>query len=221
MERWELFAPGIFSAAILALATLLYVRWVVKKIGLQNLNSAQWVKDNLFKVSLLVGTPVGNVLAPTAEELLFRAPIIVMFPDLGGFAWMGILISAGIFSLLHIKEKNLGIFEVLNAKNGDDSLIEKENQVEKGLDRAERRLRIVFRLAATFILGIIAGYFGIKHQSLWLSIGIHSLWNLTMPLLVPLALLFIVLGFQILGAVLGTLRQKFMKWKEKWDKNEW
>ncbi len=220
MERLQIFLPAIAGAASLALLTIIFVRLAIKKLGQENLQSTEWVKNNLLKVSLLIGTPIANVLAPTAEELFFRAPIIVMFPDMGGHAWTAILISAVLFSLAHIREKNLGVNEILNTKTLNDNLNEREQQAEQTLDRSEKRLRMVFRLGATFVLGVIAGYFGVKHQSLWLAIGIHSLWNLVMPVLVSILLLFLVLAFQAMSALLAVSHQKYLQWKEKWNRNE-
>ena len=58
----------------------------------------------------------------------------------------------------------------------------------------------------TFSMGMVACYFGIRYQSLWVCFGIHAVWNLaTLLMLVP-----------IVSILLGLIvYERMMSWRSK------
>lgn len=197
MERIYAFLTSVLVIACIAGATLLYMKWVIKRYG-DNFKSVEWHKKNQWKVIWTVGTPLTNVWAPAVEELIFRAPLIVAFGAMSSAAWYGVFASSGLFALSHWFGKKIWMPEILSAKeNGNhksDDVVAEVNRLhtEEGkMIMVRKALHVVFTLP----LGILAGYYGIKYQSVWVAFGIHSAWNLVMPFVSPLLMLLGVLAF--------------------------
>lgn len=147
MERVLMFLPSILIIGSIAGATSVYIKRVTEPRFGDDIKSVNW-KQNKWKDWLLI-QPILIIWAPTAEELLFRAPLIIAFDAMSPFAWYGIFISSALFSLVH------------------------------WLEREKRDIRKkILNVVSTFLLSILAGYFGIKYQSIWLSVGIHAMCNL-------------------------------------------
>jgi membrane protease YdiL (CAAX protease family) len=197
VERIYAFLPSILIIAAIAGATLLYLKWVIKSFG-DNFKSVEWHKKNQWKVIWTVGTPLTNVWAPAVEELIFRAPLIIAFSAMSSVAWYGVFASSGLFALSHWFGKKIWMPEILSAReNGNhktDDVVAEMNRLhaEEGkMIMVRKVLHIVFTLP----LGILAGYYGIKYQSVWVAFGIHSVWNLVMPAVLPILMLLGVLAF--------------------------
>ncbi|GEM_PF-6607109 len=62
-----------------------------------------------------------NIFAPTAEELIFRAPLVIAFGTLSLFAWMGIAVSSVAFGAIHWFGKKISRLEVLSEKDSGNS----------------------------------------------------------------------------------------------------
>ena len=194
-------------------ATILYLRWVIKRFG-DNFKSVEWHKKNQLKVAWTVGTPLINVWAPAVEELIFRAPLIIVFGAMSSAAWYGIFVSSGLFALSHWFGKKIWMPEIISAReNGnyesDDVTTEVNRLSAEGgkMIMARKALHVVFTLP----LGILAGYYGIKYQSVWVAFGIHSAWNLVMPVVFPILLsILTLLGALALEGIL------FL-----WDRMRW
>ncbi len=196
-ERIAVFLPSILILTCIAAATFIYLRLVARRWR-ENLKSVEWCKENKWKVLWLFGTPACNIWAPTAEELIFRAPLIIAFGSITGNAWWGILASSVAFAFVHYFGKKINFLEVLSAKeNGEtksDDLQAEITDMEKA-QAQQMKIRRLLHIVATLPLGILAGYYGIKYQSIWVSVGIHSVWNLLMPVLLPLLVLLVMLTF--------------------------
>ena len=188
MERIYAFLPSILIIACIAGATLLYMKWVIKHFG-DNFKSVEWHKQNQWKVSWTVSTPLIYVWAPAVEEIVFRAPLIIAFSAMSSVAWYGVFASSGLFALLHWFGKKIWIPEILSAKeNGNHKSDDMEAEINR-LHMEEGKMIMVYKvLHVVFALpvGILAGYYGIKYQSIWVAVGFHSAWSL-IPLL-PLML---------------------------------
>ena len=197
MERVMVFLPSVLVIATIGGITLLYIKWVIKRYG-DNFKSVEWHQRNVWKVAWTVGTPLTNVYAPTLEELIFRAPIIIAFSSLSPFAWYGILASSVLFAFVHWFGKKILMLEIFFAQEKGES---KSDNVESEIERLHQEsdkdilIKRIFHVVMTFLLGILTGYYGIKYQSVWLSVGIHSAWNLIMPAVLPMLVILAMLGY--------------------------
>ncbi len=199
MERIHAFLPSILGIACIAGVTFLYLKWVIKRFG-DNLKSVEWHKKNERKVVWTVGVPLVNVWMPAVEELVFRAPLIIMFSAMSSTAWYGVFVSSGLFALSHWFGKQIWMPDILSAReNGDhesDDVVAETNRLHEEKGR-EIMVRKVIHVVLTLPLGILAGYYGIKYQSIWVAFGIHSAWNLIMPSV--LKILILLAAFAFLG----------------------
>ena len=114
-ERFFQFLPSIVVLTSIAIVTFVYLRLISKRFK-ERMKSIEWCKENQGKIIWLIGIPFQNVWAPVAEELVFRAPLIIVFSSISGNAWRGIWISSILFSLVHYFGKKITLFEVLSAK---------------------------------------------------------------------------------------------------------
>lgn len=208
MERIFMFLPSILVIAGIAGISFFYVKWIIKRYG-DDYNSVEWHQQNKWKVTWTVGTPIMNVWAPTIEELIFRAPLIIAFSTLSSFAWYGILASSVLFSLTHWFGKKIGMPEILSAQEENEN---ESDNLESEVERLHQKnskdilIRRVLNVILTLPLGILAGYYGIKYQSVWLSIGIHSAWNLIMPFVVTLLIILVMLSCFVISLLWDKVR---------------
>lgn len=200
MERIYLFLPSILILACIAGATHLYLKLVIKRFG-DKLKSVEWHEKNKRKLMWTVSIPCTEVRAPAVEELIFRAPLIVAFSTISSVAWYAIFASGGLFALAHCLGKEIYTRDVLSARkkgtHKSDNVVAEINRLrhEKGKMVMVRKVgHVVFALPP----GILAGYYGIKYQSIWVSFGIHSVWSLIVP---PLLSLLMFVGMFIFSAI--------------------
>jgi len=212
VERIYLFLPSILFITCIAGITHLYIRLVIKRFG-DNFKSVEWHEKNERKVSWMLGTPTNNVLAPAMEELIFRAPLIIAFSAMSSVAWYGIFASSGIFALMHWLGKKIWMPDILSAReNSDhktDDMVVEVNRLHQEKGR-EIMVRKVLHVILMLPLGILTGYYGIKYQSIWVAFGIHSIWNLIMPIVL---LIFMFLVMFALAGILFLWNK--VKWKQK------
>lgn len=213
MERIYAFLPSVLAIAFIASVTFLYLKLVIKHFG-SSFKSVEWHEKNQWKVTWTFGVPKVNVLAPAVEELIFRAPLVIAFSSMSSTAWYGVFISGGLFALTHWFGKQVNILEVFYArKNGhhkSDDMMEEVNRLhkEKGkMIMVRKALHVVFTLP----LGILAGYYGIKYQSVWIAFGIHLVWNLVMPIFLSILMILGMLIFAGTSPLLHGLRRKWRR----------
>lgn len=190
MERFWLFWPEILPIAVIALAFYIYIR-LFGNFYKDYLNSISWVKKNGFVVDFFYFKPQILILAPTLEELMFRLPLLIMFPALSQEAWIGIWISSIIFGLIHWPGQKINPLDIFMAlKNGEvvtDCVKTETDRIVKNKSGEMIYRRLIHTLMATGA-GVTIGYFGLKYQSLWLCVGIHAAYNLLMPIVVVLVM---------------------------------
>ncbi|OGZ58328.1 MAG: hypothetical protein A2827_03780 [Candidatus Spechtbacteria bacterium RIFCSPHIGHO2_01_FULL_43_30] len=189
------------------------MKWVIKRFG-DNFKSTEWHKKNQWRVIWTVGTPLTNVWAPAVEELIFRAPLIIAFGAMSSVAWYGVFVSSGLFALSHWFGNKIWMPEILSAReNGDHKSDDVVAEVDRLHQKAGRRILVqkVLHVVLTFPLGILAGYYGIKYQSIWVSFGIHSAWNLIMPFVLPLFVLLGMLAFLGISSLWDRMRWKWRR----------
>jgi len=199
VERMYVFLPSVLIIACIAGVAFLCAKLFIKRFG-DNFKSVEWHEKNQWRVAWTVSTPLINVWAPAVEEIIFRAPLIIAFSAISSFAWYGIFASSGLFALIHWFGKKIWMPEILSAREKDnqasDDVVAEVNRLhtEKGKTIIIRK---VFHVVFAFPLAILAGYYGIKYQSVWVAFSIHLVWNLFMPIvsmLFTLLVMFVVLG---------------------------
>ena len=118
------------------------------------------------------------------------------FGAISSEAWRGIYAAGAAFALTHWFGKKIPFVEVLSAqKNGDcesDDLKSEINRISQKLGKKTIMARKAFHVVTSSPLGILTGYYGIKHQSVWVAVGIHSAWNLVMPIIVPITIQLLI-----------------------------
>lgn len=199
LERIKEFLPQLLPILGIAAATFIYLR-IMRRRYRERMKSIKWIAENKWKLEFLLRSPSGFVWVPIVEELIFRAPIIICFGFLSFSAWAAIVGSALAFGLTHYSGKKLTLTEVLEiVKNGKCLTIDQVVKDKKTMLNWRRWSQII--LAAS--MSIISGWLGIKHQSIWLSVGIHAAFNIfCCPILTIMLLLVALLGpsvFALLG----------------------
>ncbi len=121
------------------------------------------------------------IFAPALVELIFRGPLILTFSSVTGLAWSGIIMLALLSALLQYL-----LFSKASLERVKAELAELKEGWKKAL--------ICLADAAIFALGIVTGYLGILYQSIYVSVVIHSTWNLVFKLVLP-AILYVVTIF--------------------------
>lgn len=213
MDRVYAFLPSILIIACIAVVVRFYMIWIVKRFG-NNAKSVEWHRKNGMKVGFMFGVPLAYVWAPAVEELVFRAPLIIAFSSVSPTAWYGIFASSGLFALAHWFGKKIWMTEILSTRGNSEH---KSDDLMSEIDRLHREngkaimIRKVFHVFFAFPLGILAGYYGIKYQSIWVSFGIHSAWNLIMPALVPLLVLLGLFASELVLSLWDRVR-----WNRRW-----
>lgn len=209
MDRVITFLPSIVGLTCIALATFFYCKWIIKHYG-EEFKSVAWHEEHQLKVTLTVGMPLMSLYAPAVEELIFRAPLIIAFSSVTTNAWYGICASSLTFSLVHLFGKKVLMPEILAARQGGehqtDDVIVEADRIHAQLGKAVLR-RKVWHAACTFIIGIFISYFAVASQSLWVAFGIHAAWNLIMPFVVQVIIIFGLVAFSGLRYLVVTRKK--------------
>jgi membrane protease YdiL (CAAX protease family) len=174
-------------------AALLWVQFWIRRWK-EDFKTLEGVRQRKWMLYFVLAIPMVLVEAPFLEELTFRAPLIVLFGSLSKQAWLGIVLSAAAFAALHFPNSRLVLSEITGTKedpiNGNTEERIREVEAKK---RSELLLRKIAGVIAAFVLGVSAGFLGIKYQSLWVSVGFHVLWNLMIPIVLPIVVLLLML----------------------------
>jgi len=203
LERLLDFLPQIIVLFTIGVASIVASK-ILEKLWLKGIakdkrKMIEWCKENKLKAA--VGFIIGAYLyAPTVEELIFRAALIVIFPAISGYAWLGIILSGLAFGLLHAFDDYVKIFKTSLAVGNPKH--ENESVTEESKAKINGKVIRIYRGISTGGMGILIGYFGIKYQSLYLASAIHAGWNLLMPLFLLIVIgvtLSIAFGITILA----------------------
>lgn len=217
IERFHLFLPSILALVCIATVTTFYLRFAIKQFG-DNLKSVEWNQKNEIKVSLLVGTPLICILAPAVEELIFRAPLVVVFRHLDATAWCMIVVSSLIFGLIHWFGNHLWMPDILIArKNGrhqSDNVAAETTRLLAEM-KGEIRIRKYAQVVGATGFGVLVGYIGVEYQSIWACFGIHSLWNFLVPAITFLIQLLIIVIWLLPGALISVFRWRFGSFEDR------
>ena len=182
MERIYAFLPSILAIiCIVCIGVVAHAR-IVNRLGIGNLNSVEWWMKNQRKVRWITYVPLVCVAGPAFEELIFRAPFIIAFSAVSSAAWYAIFISSVIFSLTHWFGDKINMREIISARENGEHKSDYVDAEKKRIYAEQRKKTILTRktlhVVLTLPVGILAAYYGIKYQSIWVAFGIHSAWNL-------------------------------------------
>ena len=180
MENLGEHTTSILEVMCLVLLSFAYIKKTQKKYG-EKLDSVQWNAEHIG-TRMKLDTVTVSICSPAVEELIFRAPLIIMFHALSSEAWYGIIILSILFSVLHLpKLKNTSIYVVLAEwKKGtllSDSVNQESTRLLSEQKRSTNKDKTV-QLLVAFCLGVIFSLIGIVYQSLWLCVIVHIIWNL-------------------------------------------
>ena len=213
MERLLQFLPSLLILGLIALISIVYLRFILKKWKTK-LQSIAWCRENSKKNFWRISVPLLYIHAPVYEELIFRAPLVLLFDHVSESAWLGIFISALLFGASHwwgFKIIPQGLYAKPNVgEETSDNYLEEAKRLQ---DENKKTVLIqrVIQVCLTFGLGLLAGYYSIVYQSIWVAFGIHSLWNIVGTLLLPwlVALIFLA-GFAVVNI--------FDAYKDRWKR---
>jgi len=178
-ERFLHFLPSALIILVIGIVAFYFHKIINKRIDLEHKN-IKWIIENRYKY--LLKSFIALVLrAPALEELIFRAVLIIAFPILSAQVYYWILVSSIAFAALHIITYQVALQDVLakgsiksyeaEITRADIKRIYKDRHKEIGK-------RTIFNICYAFLVGIIAAYYGIKYQSIWICVGIHASANL-------------------------------------------
>lgn len=153
------------------------------------------IQDTQTKVGFLKNIifPTVVVYAPTIEEVMFRLPLILAFSTINRQSLHVIVISGLLFGLHHITNPG-STFRELPDDLPLSAIKNRENDEKIGF-------RNYYQVVMTSILGILAGYFSVKFQSIWVAVAIHVLWN-------TLGIVTIGLGIGLVVAIVLLIARK-------------
>lgn len=183
MERIRLFLPSVVIVASIAGILFLYLTWFRRRYREES-NSIAWTSKHKWRLAFQVAIPSVAIFAPTLEELIFRAPIIIAFRSMTTYAWCGVVASSSLFAAMHWFGEKVDaseLFEALKNKTLESDDAKKETERLQTKQGTKIRRRRIEHVVVAFLAGLVLGYAGIRSQSLWVSVGLHAAWNLLDP----------------------------------------
>ncbi len=220
MDRFTALLAEFAVVYWVAIVSLLYIKRIRAHWGEDNLDSLKWLMLNMRKYYRWNWLPLALVLAPASEELLFRAPIVFLFEDLSPLAWYGVLASGLVFGLTHWSGNKISLNLLVKEWQADRHT---SDSVSKELKRlAEERLKAVlalrtFHVLTASALGVVAGYYGILCQSLFVSVGIHAVSNLVLPTIFRVITIITIIVLVGVGLVVDCVPRFFRFMFLEWD----
>jgi len=206
MFGWALASLGYMVGMIgTSLASAAFANWMSLRIfeGRHLLDAGLWWNraswDNLV-IGLLGGA--GSAAIVLGPPLLFRAAHLVPTPQetptFGSFVFVVLLLLGGVFGE-ELLFRGYG-FQILLAAAGPYATILPVG-VLFALLHGSNPNATWFGLANTAGFGILFGYAYLRSRDLWLPVGLHFGWNVTLPLF---------------GVNLSGLRMKLTGYEEAW-----
>jgi membrane protease YdiL (CAAX protease family) len=195
------FLPSICSLATICLLGRLYFKLISKKFS-DRFKNIEWCEANQGKIAHLIGMPVTYVIAPAFEELLCRAPIIVIFSWVSPAAWEAITASSVFFAAMHWPDSSEIFSALFKWRKKRGVPIGDEVQKKESRPLWKKILQVII----TFPMGLAFGYYGIRYQSIWISFGLHAAWNLVGPFALTIVLGLVMLFFELGKALVENFR---------------
>lgn len=201
-ERLQNLSSQVLTIGLSILALYIYLKIINRWLKKQPYDNIEWLKKNQVKLYFLAGMPMTIICTPMLEEFFFRLPLIVLFNDVSGGAWLGIFVSAILFGAIHyLNPKSFYVSQQILDAGKNKGIDAKCGDVAKEVIAKEKKTIMVAQIAqviATFFFGLLSGYFGIKYQSLYVSVGLHAAWNLFMPFILVIVALILLLPAELI-----------------------
>jgi uncharacterized protein len=184
---WALLDLGmVLGAVATVLAAAGLVNWVSLRIY-EHLNlldlGLRWNRASSHNLGLGVATGVGAaclVLAPPlALGFAHMVPTPAEQPSLGALAFATVMLAAGVVGE-ELLFRGYG-FQIMLAEIGPFATILPVSVVFALLHGSNPNANW-FGMANTAAFGVVFGYAYVRSHDLWLPIGLHFGWNLTLPL---------------------------------------
>ena len=148
-ERLFEFAPSFGILLLIIITTFLFYGMTCLLYGKKSFNN-KWYQKNFLKVYCLTEGLESCVLAPAAEEMIFRLPIIFLFPQMTVVAGIAIAISSIIWGAVHWSNY-----------------------------AGEKTSHRIAKMMVIAISGILYGVIGVLLQTIWIPVALHVAWNLS------------------------------------------
>jgi membrane protease YdiL (CAAX protease family) len=129
------------------------------------------------------------IFAPTSEELIYRGPIIILSGYLPEYKWLLIIISAIVFGIMHWYGAKISLHEIQQNEPSDGYETDNLKEISKTISDQKNKKTYILKSAqvvSATIGGVLMGYYGIKYQTIWVSVLIHFSWNLFLLVLANL-----------------------------------
>ena len=218
IEKLVSFLPPIIvllSIAVILICLYRFIpsRFLDKEKLKKEKNVISWFKENKLK-AVLISTLSISLYAPALEELVFRAPLIIIFDTVSGYAWIGILVSSVIFAAIHRFGKIGEIaFETMKESFITNGELEEEEEIDDFELKRKNFIKRVNRnrLLSSFLIGILTGYLGVKYQSLYLCFGIHVAWNLLFPPLLTILFLIVMVAWTFISVKMDDCKRSLRR----------
>ncbi|MBM3272562.1 CPBP family intramembrane metalloprotease [Candidatus Kaiserbacteria bacterium] len=154
IDRIYAFTPSMLGVFVVGTAS--YLWYLKRRTSFHNRSD----RLNNWRHVLAQFSVVGVLAAPCIEELLFRAPLAILYTELNASAWLAIVQLAVIFSTWHLNVTHSFLFRELPATN-----------------RILLQRKIVY-LSTVGLLGLCLGYVAVRYQSLLAPVMLHMSWNI-------------------------------------------
>lgn len=201
LERIYALMPSLTILVTLIVIGRIYALLMKKRVE-ERFKDLEWVSGHRLQITALFA-PLMFIQAPLVEETAARFPLLVLFSDLSGWAWYGILASAALFSLWYWynnEDYHAGTYLVSDKRKGRNTSNDSYQEVERIKKNHKKAIRSgrIYQTIMVFFLGVLAGYFSLKFQSIWWAVGIHIAWNIFFLTILPFVLVGLYLGIYAL-----------------------
>lgn len=174
MERIYTFLPSVLVIVFLVGVKFILARMVNAKID-------EWKEKNKLWIALIVSTS-SLLVSYAVTELIFRAPLIIAFDTMSSAAWCGVIVSSIIFALVRY-------CSWIKLMHWPTVFPQQKDLAETAEPKKTTTLQKIVDTASVVIIGILSGYFGIKFQSIWMSIFVVMVLSLVVPIVLIAALI--------------------------------
>jgi len=187
MLGWALLGLGtVLGAVATVFGTACLVNWlslrIYEHLSLRDLGLL-WNRASSYNLALGMGTGVGAACLVLAPPLLFGLAHMTATPgerpSIGAFVFAAVMLAAGAIGE-ELLFRGYG-FQIMLAEIGPFATILPVSILFALLHGANPNASW-FGIANTAGFGIVFGFAYLRSRDLWLPIGLHFGWNLTLPL---------------------------------------
>ena len=192
MERIMLFLPEIVQIIGMVTLTLIYLRLISKRIPVPTP-----LQGKALRYLIFFYIPAVCILTPAFQGLLFRAPLVILFPQLTVSSWAVLLLWSAALAFLHSPAASR-CFAWVNKCLKRRVVNAKEEQ--QGLGHP----------ISAFLIEALSICLGIICQSIWISVGVHAVFNLV-PLFLGILPAMVIIIMALAGRVWRFLRRMALR----------